>query len=164
MWRLFGTRQSADTLFDAMSGESEQNRMLAGISLVKGGQRSFDFIEQKVDAGEATPLVLRLLPDIDPSAARDVLNRIVDSQGGLAETARQCINTLDRIEAFDEEHRPRPIHLSGFHQRGSNRARFRPGPDDSRAGRKHPRCRVGQERLHPLRVFPVGQGGAYRAG
>lgn len=103
MWRLFGTRQSADTLFDAMSGESEQNRMLAGISLVKGGQRSFDFIEQKVDAGEATPLVLRLLPDIDPSAARDVLNRIVDSQGGLAETARQCINTLDRIEAFDEE-------------------------------------------------------------
>ena len=102
MWRLFGTRQSAETLFDAMSGENEQNRMLAGISLVKGGQRSFDFIEQKVEAGNATPPMLRLLPDIDPGAARGVLSRVVDSQGELAETARQCIDTLDRIEAFDE--------------------------------------------------------------
>jgi hypothetical protein len=103
MWRLFGTRRSAETLFDAMSGESEQNRMLAGISLVKGGQRSFDFIEQKVETGEATRPVIRLLSDIDASAARDVFNRVVDSQGKLAETARQCIDTLDRIEAFDEE-------------------------------------------------------------
>jgi hypothetical protein len=103
MWRLFGTRRSAETLFDAMSGESEQNRMLAGISLVKGGRRSFDFIEQKVEAGDATPPVIRLLSDIDASAARDVFNRVVDSQSELAETARQCIDTLDRIEAFDEE-------------------------------------------------------------
>jgi len=103
MWRLFGTRRSAETLIDAMSGDSEQNRMLAGISLVKGGQRSFDFIAQKVEAGKATPPVMRLLPDIDASAARDVLNRVVDSQGELADTARQCIDTLDRIEAFDEQ-------------------------------------------------------------
>jgi hypothetical protein len=103
MWRLFGTRRSAETLFDAMSGESEQNRMLAGISLVKGGRRSFDFIEQKVEAGDATPPVIRLLSDIDASAARDVLNRVADSQSELAETARQCIDTLDRIEAFDKE-------------------------------------------------------------
>ena len=103
MWRLFGTRRSAETLIDAMSGDSEQNRMLAGISLVKGGQRSFDLIAQKVEAGKATPPVMRLLPDIDPSAAREVLNGVVDSQGELAETARQCIATLDRIEAFDEQ-------------------------------------------------------------
>lgn len=103
MWRLFGARQSAETLFDAMTGENEQNRMLAGISLVKGGQRSFDFIEQKIAAGEATPPVIRLLSDIDASAARGVLNRVADSQGELAETARECIDTLDRIEAFDEE-------------------------------------------------------------
>jgi len=103
MWRLFGTRRSAETLFDAMLAESEQNRMLAGISLVKGGRRSFDFIEQKVEAGDATPPVIRLLSDIDASAARDVLNRVADSQSELAETARQCIDTLDRIEAFDKE-------------------------------------------------------------
>ena len=55
MWRLFGTRQSAETLLQRNVGRSEQNRMLAGISLVKGGQRSFDFIEQKVETGDATP-------------------------------------------------------------------------------------------------------------
>ena len=103
MWRLFGTRQSVETLFEAMSGTNEQNRMLAGISLVKGGQRSFDFIEQKLAAGDATPTLIRLLPDIDASAARDILNRVADSQGELAETASECIDTLDRIEAFDEE-------------------------------------------------------------
>jgi hypothetical protein len=103
MWRLFGTRQSAETLFDAMSGTNEQNRMLAGISLVKGGQRSFDFIEQKVETGDATPPLIRLLPDIDAGAARDILNRVADSQGELAETASECIDTLDRIETFDEE-------------------------------------------------------------
>jgi len=103
MWRLFGTRQSAETLLDAMSGENEQNRMLAGISLVRGGQRSFEFIEQRVDAGSATSPVIRLLSDIDASAARDVLNRVADSQGELAETARECIDTLDRIEAFEEK-------------------------------------------------------------
>ena len=103
MWRLFGSRQSAETLFVAMSGANEQNRMLAGISLVKAGQRSFDFIEQKVEAGDATPTLIRLLPDIDAGAARDVLKRVAGNQGELAETASECIDTLDRIEAFDEE-------------------------------------------------------------
>lgn len=103
MWRLFGRRQSAETLFEAMSGTNEQNRMLAGISLVKAGRRSFKFIEQKIAAGDATPTLIRLLPDIDACAARDVLTRVVGNQGELAETASECIDTLDRIEALDEE-------------------------------------------------------------
>jgi len=64
---------------------------------------SFRLIEQKVEAGDAAPTLIRLLPDIDASAARDIMNRVADSQGELAETASECIDTLDRIEAFGEE-------------------------------------------------------------
>jgi len=103
MWRLFGTRQSAETLFDAMSGESEQNRMLAGISLVKGGQRSFDFIEQKIEQGKASALLIRLLPDIDDQASRAVLERIAGRDDKeLATVANQCIAMIDRIALVDE--------------------------------------------------------------
>ncbi|MGB5490238.1 MAG: hypothetical protein WBM76_05360, partial [Woeseiaceae bacterium] len=43
-WRLFGSRRAGEILLQAVSGGDEQNRMLAGMSLVKGGQRSFDLI------------------------------------------------------------------------------------------------------------------------
>ena len=101
-WRMFGSQKSAQTLSGAMSGDDEQNRMRAGMSLVKAGQRSFDFIKQKIDAGEASPPLVRLLPDIDAHAARDVLIRIADAeQGELADTAKQCIESLDRINALE---------------------------------------------------------------
>ena len=64
-WRMFGSRRAGSTLLRAMSADNEQNRMLAGMSLVKAGQRSFDLIEEKVKAGEAAAPVIRLLPDID---------------------------------------------------------------------------------------------------
>ena len=98
-WRMFGTRHAAETLFQAMSGDDEQNRMLAGMSLVKAGKRSFDFIEEKIAIGEASPPVIRLLPDIDGPRTRAVLSQFaVDASGEMADTARQCIDLLDRID------------------------------------------------------------------
>lgn len=102
MWRLFGTRWSAETLLDAMSGENEQNRMLAGISLVRAGNRSFDLVEEKIARGEVTESALRLLPDIDEGRARKLLDSVVASEGELSGTARECLDTLDRIEAFHD--------------------------------------------------------------
>ena len=48
LWRLFGRRASARTLLEAFAADNEQNRMLAGISLVRAGQRSFDLIENEI--------------------------------------------------------------------------------------------------------------------
>lgn len=64
MWRTFGTRRSGETLLSAMAGDNEQNRMLAGMSLVKAGERSEKLIEKKVETGEAPPPVVRLLDDL----------------------------------------------------------------------------------------------------
>ena len=105
MWRLFGTRWSAETLLDAMSGENEQNRMLAGISLVRAGNRSFDLVEEKIARGEVTESALRLLPDIDEGRARKLLDSVVASEGELSGTAKECLDTLDLIEAFHDSQR-----------------------------------------------------------
>ena len=98
-WRLFGSERAGETLLDAMAGEEEQNRMLAGISLVKAGQRSLHLIEEKIAAGEASPPVIRLLPDIAGEQARDLLESIAAGEsGGEADAAAESIELLDRIK------------------------------------------------------------------
>ena len=103
-WRLFGSRRAAETLLQAAAGDDEQNRMLAGMSLVKGGQRSFDLIENQLAAGKASAPLLRLLPDIDAVRARGVLDKAVQGESGeIAETARECIDLLDRIGELEKD-------------------------------------------------------------
>lgn len=103
-WRLFGSRRAAEILLDAISGDDEQNQMLAGMSLVKAGQRSFELIEQKIASGEASVPVIRLLPDIDGPRSRGVLEKIASGdQRELQETARECIDLLDRIDALERD-------------------------------------------------------------
>jgi len=102
-WRLFGSSGAADTLLDAMDGDDEQQRMIAGMSLVKAGQRSLDLIERKIEAGAATAPVIRLLPDIGGERARSLLESVADSASAdLRKEAHECIDLLDRIEELDE--------------------------------------------------------------
>ena len=103
LWRWFGARGSADTLLDAVDSQDEQNRMLAGMSLVKAGDKSFDLIEDQIDTGDATPSAVRLLPDIDPNRARGVMEKVSTRGGDLVETATECIDTINRIESIGDD-------------------------------------------------------------
>ena len=104
-WRLFGSRRAGVTLLQAMSDEDEQNRMLAGMSLVKAGQRSLRLVEKKINdekGGEkgSVPLI-RLLPDIGGEEARKLLEVIAARESGdMAEAAAECIDLLDRVKAL----------------------------------------------------------------
>jgi hypothetical protein len=103
-WRLFGSRRAAETLLKAATGDDEQNRMLAGMSLVKAGRRSFDLIEARVADGQAGASLVQLLPDIDSVRARPVLEKIARTEGGdISDAARQCIELLDRIDAGQKD-------------------------------------------------------------
>lgn len=103
-WRFFGSRRAAETLLRAASGDDEQNRMLAGMSLVKAGQRSFDLIEHRVASGRATAPLVQLLPDIDAERARGVLQEVLEGEPGeVTEAARQCIDLLDRMDALQKD-------------------------------------------------------------
>ncbi len=100
-WRLFGARRAGATLLRAMSEEDEQNRMLAGMSLVKAGRRSLRLIETKIHDGQASVAMIRLLPDVGGEEARDLLEKIAaNTTGEAAEAANECIDLLDRIKSL----------------------------------------------------------------
>ena len=103
VWRLFGTRRSAAVLLEAFARGDEQNRMLAGMSLVRAGARSFDLIQQEIEKGSDAARLVRLLPDIDHRRSRSILERLAAGQDPeAAEAAQQCLTALDR------QHRGRP--------------------------------------------------------
>lgn len=103
-WRLFGSDGAGESLLEAMSGDDEQQRMLAGMSLVKAGDRSIDLIQNTLSSGHATPPIIRLLADLGGPRARSMLKEIAAGEPGeLVETARQSLDLLDRIEALTDE-------------------------------------------------------------
>ena len=103
-WRFLGTRGSGETLIEAMAGDDEQNTMLAGMSLVKAGKRSVDLIARNVDSGDATPSIIRLLPDLDSPDSRALLDRISATHTGeIADVAGQCAAQLERMDQVRSE-------------------------------------------------------------
>ena len=101
-WRLFGSRRAADVLLEAMNDDDEQQRMLAGMSLVKAGDRSFDLISERALAGEASAPAIRLLPDIGGEGSRRILSRLAAAESGdIADAAKDCIDLLDRVQQND---------------------------------------------------------------
>ena len=100
-WRLFGSRHAGEILLQALSSDDEQNRMLAGMSLVKAGERSLRLIEKKLNDEKGSVPLIRLLPDIGGEDARDLLETIAArNSGDIAAAATECIDLLDRIKAL----------------------------------------------------------------
>jgi hypothetical protein len=101
-WRAFGSSRAGATLLDAMAGDDEQERMLAGMSLVKAGDRSLDLIDEAYASGVATPQMVRLVADIGGSRARPMLTEMAATPGPVADTASDSLDLLDRIDSLDE--------------------------------------------------------------
>ena len=101
-WRAFGSSGAGATLIDAMAGEDEQERMLAGMSLVKAGERSLDLIGEAYASGNATPQMVRLVADIGGPQSRPMLAKMTASPGPLADAASDSLDLLDRIDNLDE--------------------------------------------------------------
>ncbi|MGB5511360.1 MAG: hypothetical protein WBM87_06595, partial [Woeseiaceae bacterium] len=100
-WRLSGSRRAGEILLRALASDDEQNRMLAGMSLVKAGRRSLRLIEKTVNDDKGSVPLIRLLPDIGGEDARDLLERIAArNSGDMAKAADECIDLLDRIKAL----------------------------------------------------------------
>ena len=103
-WRLFGSRRAGQILLNAMASDDEQNRMLAGMSLVKAGRRSFELIEKKLQTGEVSAPIIRLLPDIGGPEARVALDKIAGgAPGEMSDTARQCIELMNRMDTLEQD-------------------------------------------------------------
>ena len=101
-WRAFGSSGAGATLLDAMAADDEQERMLAGMSLVKAGERSLELIQEAYASGNATPQMVRLIADIGGPRARPMLAEKASVSGPLTDAAEDGLDLLDRIDRLDE--------------------------------------------------------------
>ena len=103
-WRTFGSNDAGQTLLEAMSGGDEQERMLAGMSLVKAGDRSIGLIQEAIASNRASPAMVRLLADLGGPEARSILNEIaIGEPDELKYAAEQSLDLLNRIDALPPE-------------------------------------------------------------
>jgi hypothetical protein len=75
--------------------------MLAGISLVKAGERSVDLVDKARKTGRLTPEVVRLLADIGGSRSRALLTEISTGEDSVAVAATESLQVLDQIESIE---------------------------------------------------------------
>jgi hypothetical protein len=102
-WRTFGYTQAGEVLLNALSSDDEQQRMLAGMSLVKAGERSIELIANAAASGRASPAAVRLLADLSGPRCRALLTKIAAEPGDLGMAANQSLKLLDRIDACGNE-------------------------------------------------------------
>lgn len=100
-FRSVGSEGAGYTLLEAFSGDDEQEKLLAGISLVKAGGRSVDLIEKARGTGRLTPEVVRLLADIGGSRSRALLAEISQGEDSVAAAATESLQVLDQIESME---------------------------------------------------------------
>jgi hypothetical protein len=103
VFRATGAEGAGYTLLDAFSGDDEQEKALAGISIVKAGERSVDLIDKARQSGRLTPEVVRLLADIGGPRSRALLTEISDADGPTAAAATESLEVLDEIERFEDD-------------------------------------------------------------
>ena len=102
-WRSLDHRASGQTLLEAVSSDDEQDRMLAGMSLVKAGEKSVTLIEKASRDQDLTPNTVRLLADIGGPRSHALLTEIAEDKGTIGEAAVDSLDLLERIESLDSE-------------------------------------------------------------
>lgn len=102
-WRTIGSESAGEALLEAFTSDDEQNRTLAGISLVKAGERSVDLIEKTRSTGNLTPDVVRLLADIGGPKSQALLSELAVGQGPVAVAALESLDLLEQIEQLGPE-------------------------------------------------------------
>ncbi len=97
-WRTVGAESAGNTLVRTFESGDEQDRTLAGMSIVKAGERSIDLIEKARSEGHLTPSLVRLLADIGGPRSKGLLTEIAAGDGPVAAAANDSLDLLSQIE------------------------------------------------------------------
>jgi len=97
-WRLTGLDAAGRTLIGAVGHGDENDQTIAGIFLVKAGDRSVPLIGDALLA-EPSRILVDILASIGTDDARAVLEWAANGERSeIAHAARQALQTLDEIE------------------------------------------------------------------
>jgi hypothetical protein len=73
-WRL-GSRRAGKRLVDGLASSDENNRLIAGMLLVRAGKGAVPLLAEELRHPRNLPLLLRIMGDVAPEEFRDVLER-----------------------------------------------------------------------------------------
>jgi HEAT repeat protein len=99
--RTAGARASGFALVRALGSADETLRTLAGVLLVKAGNRAVPVLRETIARREHLLRALAILGDIaTPEAERELAPFAADADPGVAATARDALDTLQRNRAL----------------------------------------------------------------
>jgi hypothetical protein len=106
-WRLTGIAAAGDALVTAVTTGSESDRALAGMLLVKAGNRSVPVVTDAVLTGKGVDDLVDVLASINTAAARAALERVAQAPPSTVaahtkDAAAAALRTLDQIRRQDE--------------------------------------------------------------
>ena len=97
-WRVTGLDAAGRSLISAASHGDENDQTIAGIFLVKAGDRSVRLVGKALQVDPSLTLV-DVLASIGTNDARAVLEGAANGQPSeIADAARQALQTLDEID------------------------------------------------------------------
>ena len=96
-WRIAGLGAAGRTLVDAAADEVETEQTLAGMLLVKAGDRSVPLVANALAAGVTSLGLVDVLASIGTPEARGALGAIAVAEGKVGAAAADAIRTLDEI-------------------------------------------------------------------
>jgi hypothetical protein len=108
-WRTVGAESAGDALIESFLSGDEQERTLAGMSLVKAGERTVELIEKAKSDGSLNPSLVRLLADIGGTRSRALLGEIATGEGRVASAAVESLDLLDQIDSLGTQDRDRDV-------------------------------------------------------
>ena len=97
-WRLTGLGSAGRTLVAAVARGEEDEQTIAGIMLVKAGDRSVPLINEAISAGTNSPELVDVLASIGTDTARSALEHAARAPATeVAASAERALRTLDEI-------------------------------------------------------------------
>ncbi len=97
VWRLTGARTAGNTLLDAVGSGDENEQTLAGMMLVRAGDRSVSLIEEARSMGAVSLPMVDVLTSIGSEEAERTLEELSKTEGETGEAAQRALRDLDAM-------------------------------------------------------------------
>ena len=103
VWLLTGAAAAGRALTRAITDGGEDERTLAGMLLVRAGDRSVPVVAEAILSGRGSTALIDVLASIGSEAARDALVRVSRAappavDPAVAAAAAEALRTLDQVQ------------------------------------------------------------------
>ena len=93
-WRIIGLKSAGRTLIDALASPDENVRTIAGMSLVKGGEKALPLLRDALSQRRALATVITIIGDIGGENAHKDIEPFLNDGDAQVQKATQSVYRL----------------------------------------------------------------------